>query len=456
MPVGQAGIELGSRPTKTYLVEHSEHGLAVVEMFDARFGDAIGEVVSTVDALMCIRHPNLAAVHWAGRIDSGVAVTCEYVEGESLADLIRASNGALPLEIRLRVLVDVLAGLAALHAADLSMGTLGPASIVVGTDGIARIVGVYRAPLGSRAVPSSEKRMLAPEIELGHDPAPASDAFSIGVMLWEALAKRTLHNARNAAAPPVPTDKPWAESLCALAARALVVDPTKRPTASEIAAQIRLVARSKLATPQKVSANVLDFASEHVAARRARLAQSSGKIPVARIATPFEADTNPHGRTVAPANDALFSEEPEPETTPRLRPVPTPAEMVVPKTETAPPPPEPPRPVLVSTGSHVLPPPRRSLVPWLAAAAIAVAVAILLVVIALRPHDRATAVVPVVQPGSPGIATSPPPPPKANPLPSVTTTGSAPSPAATTTETPSKSRKKPVLRRPGQYDPASI
>jgi hypothetical protein len=460
LSAGQAGIELGARPTKTFLVEHSEHGLAVVEMFDARFGDAIGEVVSIVDALLCLRHPNLGQVHWAGRVDSGVAVTSEYVEGESLADLVRASNGALPLEIRLRVFVDVLAGLNAVHGADLAIGTLAPSSVVVGTDGIARIVGVYRSALGSRAVPSTERRMLAPEIELGHDPAPASDVFSIGVMLWEALARRTLHNPRNAEAPPVPAGSPWAEPLCALAARALVIDPAKRPTPAEMAAQIRLASRSKLATPKSVARAVAEFASEHVVARRARLAQSSGKVPIARVANTFDADTSPRGRSLVPANDAPSEFAPEAPTKPRLAPSPTlpivstPAAMEVQRLETGPNPVlAPPRPSLASTGSHVLPPKRFGL--WIAAAAVALLAVLIAVVSALHsPREPVSRVVPVVQPSSPGAAAHAPAT-TLEPTPTVRATGSA-SATPPPVNSAARPKNKPVLKRPGQYDPASI
>lgn len=471
LPHGQSGIELGTRPTKTYLVEHSEHGLFVMEMFDARFGDAMGDVASTVDALICMRHPNLARVHGVGRVDSGLAVTCEYVEGETLADLLRASNGALALEVRLRVLVDVLAGLSAIHAAELAVGTLTPSSIVVGTDGVSRIVGVYRGALGARGVAAIERRVLAPEVDLGHDPGASSDVFSVGVMLWEALGRRTLHDPRNAPPPPVAPDKPWAEPLCALASRALVIDPGKRPTQSEMAAAIRMVARSKLASPKKVADAVMEFASEHVIARRTRLARSSGRIAVAQIVTPFDADTSPRGQRTVPAED--FAPEP-----PTQR---TAAEEVRARMKASPPPlpspaPErletgahplaevPPRPVLASGGFGIEPtvPKRRSRLAWVAVGAAAIAAATIGLLVGFRPHEAVSPVVPVVQPGSPGIVSAPPvtsvaaKPPSPIATTTSTTSGPPPPPNPQLKNSGAFPNRKAPLKRPGQYDPTSI
>lgn len=481
--LAQAGIVLGSGPTKTYLVEHAEHGLVVVELFDARFGDAINDVVSFVDALICLRHPNLGQVHWAGRVESSVAVTCEYVEGETLADLVRASNGALALEVRLRVLVDALAGLSALHAADLAVGTLTTSSVIIGTDGVSRLVGVYRGALGARGVPSVERRTLAPEIDLGHDPAPPSDAFSIGVMLWEAIGRRTLHDPRGAKAPQVPEDKAWAAPLAELAARALAIDPTKRPTPSEMAATIRMVARSKLATPNKVGDAVIEFASEHVVARRTRLAQSSGKIPVSDIVTPFDADTSPRGRKTIteefqpeaptdpkPAARPMLPSLPDEPTREILRPAMYDARATqrierIERIETGPHPiaETPPRPSLASTGEHVIvtiPKKQRPawLVPLVATSAIAAAAAGLFV--GVRPHDAVSPVVPVVSQGSPGIATASP----GIPAPSTSTrVQTSPEPSASSapfsgkTQPPkAKDPAKAPLKRRDQYDPSSI
>jgi hypothetical protein len=320
--------------------------------------------------------------------------------------------------------------------------------------------------------------MLAPEIDLGHDPSSASDVFSVGVMLWEALGRKTLHDPRGAAPPTIPSDKPWSAPLAELAARALVIDPTKRPTPNEMAAAIRMITRSKLATQKSVGNAVLEFASEHVVARRTRLARSSGRIPVSQIVTPFDADTSPRGRKTVPASDEIFA--PEAATNPKpavrapsipdeptreisrqiTREIEPPPIRLVEKLETGPHPiaETPPRPSLASTGEHIIPPPKERPV-WVYALAVAGAIAAITIglFVGIRPHDAVSPVVPVVGSNSPGVATStaaaPPIASSARP------NGTQSDPASSATTPKSSKEKQPTkapLKRRDQYDPSSI
>src|SRR5262249_22931110 len=105
-------------------------------------------------------------------------------------------------------------------------------------DGVARLV-----PVLSRHVLSGAKPVTngygAPELLLGEAPDHRADLFSVGVMLWEALAGATLFPDPSGAAvrrvldgqpPPLPTPAaaPWAGKLCALAQRAVSAHPVLR------------------------------------------------------------------------------------------------------------------------------------------------------------------------------------------------------------------------------------
>jgi hypothetical protein len=292
----RARIQLGDRPAKTYLAAHPEHGLAIVDVFDeCFFSEQIPRVVEIADRMILMKHWNVAQTLHVDRVASGVSVTSEYVEGETLADLVRGSNRALSFEAQLRILIDVLSGLSALHDQEITIGTLTASTIIVGTDGVAKISGAHRAPLGINGMSSLERRLAPPEIALGHEASITSDIFCVGILLWEAIARRPLLEPRGAAAPPAPSK--WMEPLATLAARALSIDSDLRPaSAAEMAAAIRLVARARMASAKHVADSVADFGTEHVLARRARLVRTSDGLPSGNIVTPFETSTSPRGR----------------------------------------------------------------------------------------------------------------------------------------------------------------
>ncbi len=86
--------------------------------------------------------------------------TREYVDGEKLAALWGTDR--IPLEIALRVIVDVLSGVATLHnlrdarqqPLKLAHGELSPSTIVFGLDGVARLLhAVARRQPGRAARP---------------------------------------------------------------------------------------------------------------------------------------------------------------------------------------------------------------------------------------------------------------------------------------------------------------
>src|SRR5258706_9247452 len=112
------------------------------------------------------------------------------MHGEWLADLPDEGR-ALPLATLLRILLDVLDALTTIHALpdvrgeaqNVPYGVVGPAHVLVGVDGVARLA----HPLGSQASPSSQwNGYAAPEILLRDQrPDARADMFSVGVMLWE-------------------------------------------------------------------------------------------------------------------------------------------------------------------------------------------------------------------------------------------------------------------------------
>ncbi|HZE03681.1 MAG TPA: serine/threonine-protein kinase, partial [Solirubrobacteraceae bacterium] len=82
-----------------------------------------------------LHHPNLVFVYDAQLHDHGdVVIVMEYVEGETLADVIGA-RGALPPAEAIRVLHGVAAALDAIHERGIVHRDIKPANVLLGQDG---------------------------------------------------------------------------------------------------------------------------------------------------------------------------------------------------------------------------------------------------------------------------------------------------------------------------------
>jgi len=137
----------------------------------------------------------------------------------------------------LPLLLDVLSGLSALHAlvedgCGFVHGEVSPRYIYVGDNGRARLVPLV-ARHGSRPTLPTASGYAAPELLLGDQVDARADIFSVGVMLWEALAGKPLFPDPSLEAvvmrllggqiPPLtpPPSSPWARPLCEIAERAI-------------------------------------------------------------------------------------------------------------------------------------------------------------------------------------------------------------------------------------------
>ncbi len=146
--------------------------------------------------------------------DAGqVLLVMDYVEGESLAKLAAAAgrrNEPVPCSIVSAILADVLRGLHAAHTALEADGApreivhrdVSPQNILVGTDGIARVLdfGVARARNRAQSTRTGQikgkLRYLAPE-QIHGVATPRSDAFAAGIVAWELVTGARLFAREN-------------------------------------------------------------------------------------------------------------------------------------------------------------------------------------------------------------------------------------------------------------------
>ena len=340
--------EIGARPNPTYVVRLSGTGqggkpqLAVAERFAGagKRGDAAGEELTlAARRIATLASPNLARTRDVTLHDDDLVVTTDFVEGEKLQELWPPQK--LPLEVALRIIVDVLTGAGALHVLrdakqqpmKLAHGEISPATVVFALDGVARLLhSVSRCAPGARAE-SASARYLAPEVSAGEPYDARADVFGAGVLLWEALSGERLFagseesastwRARGASVPrpPVPEKAAWAKGLVDVAVKALAFAPDDRwPTAAVMAAEVRKAAGLKLAPASTAAAFAKSAIGERVKARREILdggtsASASPAPPVAASPVAAPPATTPAPAAVTPKAPAVAAKAAE--TTPK-------------------------------------------------------------------------------------------------------------------------------------------
>jgi tetratricopeptide (TPR) repeat protein len=132
-----------------------------------------------------LNHPNIVAIHDAGRLPTGqVYLAMEHVAGGSLDRwLSRARRSRAEI---VRVLVEAGRGLAVAHEAGIVHRDIKSANILVGDDGRARVTDFGLATLGDRALVAGTLPYMAPE-QLDGEATAASDQFGFAATAWEAL-----------------------------------------------------------------------------------------------------------------------------------------------------------------------------------------------------------------------------------------------------------------------------
>ena len=163
------------------------------------------------EARICaaLSHPNIVQVVDFGEDNGELFMALEFVDGTSLAKLLRAvaaRGQRFPAGAALFIAVEVLRGLGFAHdACDEHGRRLGivhrdvsPGNILLGRAGEVKLTdfGIVRSEfIARRTYPGELKGKLgymSPEQVMGHDVCPRSDLFTVGIVLAEMLMTRPL------------------------------------------------------------------------------------------------------------------------------------------------------------------------------------------------------------------------------------------------------------------------
>lgn len=138
--------------------------------------------------LSSIRHPNVVGVQDLVVEGGTLGIVMEYVPGGDLRSLLR-ERGALPPAEIARVGREVCSALAAAHERGVVHRDVKPENVLIDAHGVARLTDFGIAKLVDGSTRSTmllgTPQYMAPEIAEGHDPTPAADLYSMGVMLYE-------------------------------------------------------------------------------------------------------------------------------------------------------------------------------------------------------------------------------------------------------------------------------
>ena len=160
----------------------------------ARRADGKARFEAEARSAASLNHPNIVTVYDSGEHDGSPFLVMERLPGRTLADEI--ANAPLDLERALSVASDVLAALEAAHGAGIVHRDIKPANVLLCPDGTAKVADFGIAKAASEVDVTTGRVILGtpgylpPERLAGRPATPASDLYSVGVLLYEALSGR--------------------------------------------------------------------------------------------------------------------------------------------------------------------------------------------------------------------------------------------------------------------------
>ncbi|HSD02086.1 MAG TPA: serine/threonine-protein kinase [Gaiellales bacterium] len=215
-----------------------------------------------------LSHPNIVQVFDIGEDAGRPFIVMEYVEGGTLADVMRRERRLAPPRVA-AIARQCCAGLVCAHDAGLVHRDIKPhnllltpeAAIKIADFGVARALDQTRLTLTGSIIGTA--RYLAPEQADGGAVTPAADIYALGVVMYELLTGRPPHPgdslpelvaAKRAGnvRPPRTIRREIPAELDAAVMACLDVDPAARPTAETLA--LRLADAPSAVRPDETAA----------------------------------------------------------------------------------------------------------------------------------------------------------------------------------------------------------
>ena len=289
-----------------------------------------------------VRHPNVASVLDVVALEGELFLVMEYVLGESLSHLLRNAvehDQDVPLPIAVGIVSGALRGLHAAHEATSESGEplslvhrdVSPHNVLVGTDGVPRVVDFGVAKAANRAQTTREGQLkgklsyMSPEQVRRHPIDRRTDVYAAAVVMWETVVGRRLFYGEDTAAivneilnGKVPPTSEYRDgvpgALEEVIQRGLARDPTKRyATARDMA--LALEDALAPASAAKIGDWVEATAQDTLHQREQSLAQVESHS-VERDSLPDDDESDPRSQLISRGNleSARVSAPPDSET----------------------------------------------------------------------------------------------------------------------------------------------
>ncbi|HEY4370673.1 MAG TPA: serine/threonine-protein kinase [Burkholderiales bacterium] len=204
-----------------------------------------------------LNHPNIVTIYEFGEADGRAFMAMEFLEGRTLLQLMREARPAY--EEAAAIISQIAEALDYAHRFGVVHRDIKPANIMVSSQGVATITDFGIAHLQSSSMTATgamlgSPRYMAPEHVLGKQIDGRADIFSLGIVLYELLARRTpfeegesatifslMQRIVNNPVPPLKSIVPDVPAgLEIILARALAKKPDERyQRAGEFAADLR-------------------------------------------------------------------------------------------------------------------------------------------------------------------------------------------------------------------------
>ncbi len=257
-------------------------------------------------------HPNIVTIYDVGQDGDRHYIVMEYVDGEDLKSLIRRV-GRLSVDQAVDIAIQMAAGVGHAHRMGIIHCDIKPQNVLITRDGVVKVTdfGIARAlsesGLTDPEIVWGSPTYFSPEQAAGERPVPASDVYSIGVVLYEMLA----------GVPPFQAEKPTALALMHLREEPQPLS-VHNP---QIPPQLEWIVRKLLAKEPAARYRTAEQLAIVLQEYRARMAQATTAYavsffpPPAQPAGPPRSETGPKppparpAKPVEPVSPAVEEEE---------------------------------------------------------------------------------------------------------------------------------------------------
>ncbi|MEZ4258121.1 MAG: serine/threonine-protein kinase [Polyangiaceae bacterium] len=188
---------------------HAFRRLFAIKVIHPRFADEPsfrGMFLDEARISSMIEHPNVAQVFDLGEENGVLFLAMEFVDGESVSTLQRAQGGGpMPVDVAVRVVADMCAGLHAAHSLADSSGSsqgivhrdVSPQNVLASVKGHIKVIDFGIALARDRVANATgagtlkgKLNYMAPEQAMSRPLGPAADIFGAGATLYRMLTGR--------------------------------------------------------------------------------------------------------------------------------------------------------------------------------------------------------------------------------------------------------------------------